>query len=554
MYSSKQNVNILTSLLVRFGIRQAVVCPGSRNAPITHNLHECPEINCHSITDERSAGFHALGMCQILNEPVVVCVTSGTALLNLLPAVAEAYYQHQPLIVVSADRPLPWIGQMDGQTLPQVQALGEFVKKAICLPEPHQEEEYWHCNRLINEALIAAKRDESGPVHINVPIAEPLFEWTEAQLPTERKIEFVAPFQWSDNTKSDDTYIHVLLDALHKATRPLIVIGQMKAGSLSSALISRIENLNYTVLHEPLSIDERASCMDEAMALIENNDYFLPDFILYLGDALVSKRAKRFLRKARQATCWVVNTDGKLYDTFMNLSGVLQAQPAQVLAHISRKGNEQYFNCWKTVRQRALACRESFVPNYSQMQAVRLFEEIAVKLSVSSLFHYANSMAIRLANIYSKHYVYCNRGVNGIEGTLSTAAGCAVVSDQLTYCIIGDLSFFYDQNALWNLNLRGNLRILLLNNGGGGIFHQLPGLEHSAARDTLITAAHHTTAAGICMENAITYHAVHDSTELPTALEYLTMATSDRPILVEVFTDMDEDKQNYQAYYQSLAL
>ena len=168
MYSNKENVNILTSLLVAHGIHHAVVCPGSRNAPIVHNFNECPDIQCYPVTDERSAGFYALGMTQALKEPVVVCVTSGTALLNLYPAVAEAYYQHRPLVVVSADRPQQWIDQLDGQTLPQPDALGRFVKKAVSLPEPHDEDTSWYCNRLINEALI----ERHAPVHINVPITE----------------------------------------------------------------------------------------------------------------------------------------------------------------------------------------------------------------------------------------------------------------------------------------------------------------------------------------------------------------------------------------------
>ncbi len=189
MYSNKENVNILTALLSTFGVRHAVVCPGSRNAAIVHNLNECPEITCIPVTDERSAGFYALGMALGEKLPVIVCVTSGTALLNLAPAVAEAYYQCAPLIVVSADRPPQWIDQLDGQTLPQPDALGRFVRKAVTLPEPHNEEEHWYCNRLVNEALLETLRHGGGPVHINVPITEPLFEFTVEKLPEEREID-----------------------------------------------------------------------------------------------------------------------------------------------------------------------------------------------------------------------------------------------------------------------------------------------------------------------------------------------------------------------------
>lgn len=166
MYSNKENVNILTSLLVAHGVTHAVVCPGSRNAPIVHNFNECPDMECYPITDERSAGFYALGMTQALGQPVAVCVTSGSALLNLAPAVAEAYYQHRPLVVISADRPQQWIDQLDGQTLPQPDALGRFVRKAVSLPEPSNDEQRWYCNRMVNEALL----EKHAPVTSTFPL------------------------------------------------------------------------------------------------------------------------------------------------------------------------------------------------------------------------------------------------------------------------------------------------------------------------------------------------------------------------------------------------
>ena len=188
MFSNKENVNILTALLLKHGVRHAVVCPGSRNSPIVHDLNECEEMNCYPVTDERSAGFYALGMCQTLDQPVVVCVTSGSALLNVAPAAAEAYYQHLPLIIVSADRPIQWIDQLDGQTMNQTGALQNYVRKSVSLPEPHDEEEHWYCNRLVNEALLECRHRGCGPVHINVPITEPLYQYTESALPEERPI------------------------------------------------------------------------------------------------------------------------------------------------------------------------------------------------------------------------------------------------------------------------------------------------------------------------------------------------------------------------------
>ena len=235
MFSDKDNINILTSLLIAHGVRYAVVCPGSRNAPIVHNLASCGQIKCYPVTDERSAGFYALGLCQAVNSPVVVCVTSGTALLNLSPAVAEAFYQNLPLIVVSADRPLQWIDQLDGQTLPQANIFGNFVRKSVNLLEPTDEEHHWYCNRLVNETLIECVKGSCGPVHINVPITEPLYQFNVNVLPTERKIELLSVS--STDEESLKLQLSPLFNSMDKAERPLIIIGQQKpSASLTFAL------------------------------------------------------------------------------------------------------------------------------------------------------------------------------------------------------------------------------------------------------------------------------------------------------------------------------
>ena len=511
MYSNKENVNILTTLLVAHGIRHAVVCPGSRNAPITHNLNECPDITCYPVTDERSAGFYALGMSQALKQPVVVCVTSGTALLNLAPAVAEAYYQHIPLVVISADRPPQWIDQLDGQTLPQSDALGRFVKKAVSLPEPHDEEERWYCNRLVNETLIIG----NAPVHINVPIAEPLFEFSVPELPVERKIERI-PADISAATLSYVTRMFL------QAKRPMLVSGQPM---------------------NPL--------LDEAVYLIGDNPDYVPDFVLYIGGSIVSKRVKRFLRKAKET--WVVNETGEVTDTFMNLTHVVQGDGVAVADHIRftlvmepHPFVQQWDAMLEKIRQQTLA----YEPGYSQMAVVKYFEANVGETTI----HYANSSAIRLANSFAQHPIWCNRGVNGIEGSLSTAAGFSVVSDARVFCVIGDLSFFYDQNALWNQNLRQNFRILLLNNGCGGIFNMLSGLEASPARDNIVAAEHHTSAEGICRQNDIVYLRADGPHDLHRAIDTLLYKESDRPVLLEVFTTADEDEQVLKDYYKSLKL
>ena len=552
MYSNKENVNILTALLVAHGVRHAVCCPGSRNSPIVHNLHACPDITCYPVTDERSAGFYALGMSQYLQEPVVVCVTSGTALLNLAPAVAEAYYQHIPLVVISADRPQAWIDQLDGQTLPQPDALGRFVRKAVSLPEPNSDEERWYCNRLVNEALLETHHHGYGPVQINVPVSEPLFNYTVLELPEERSICLLNP----------RCYKSLLLECVGQfftSQRPMVIIGQMSTEGLIPEDLYAI-SFCAVVLNESLSVGKGGTHFDEVLYAVGDNPDYQPDFVLYFGDTLVSKRVKQWLRNLKDTHIWAVTEDGSIRDTSMQLYGVIEGHPADVIDDLvdsadikAVQSTAEFKKRWDKALAKVNKRVDKYQPAYSQMAAVKCFEEL-LGTAEDEYVHYANSSAIRLANIYACHYVYCNRGVNGIEGSLSTAAGFSVVAENPVFCVIGDLSFFYDQNALWNQNLRGNLRILLLNNGKGGIFNMLKGLEESPARDQFIAAEHHTSAEGICKQNHVTYLKAENMDEMQQGIDTLLYIESDRPVLLEVFTDPAEDERTFRDYYRKLRI
>lgn len=511
-YSSKENVNILTALLVAHGVRHAVVCPGSRNAPIVHNLEVCPDIQCHPLTDERSAGFCALGITDATNQPVVVCVTSGSALLNLAPAVAEAYYRHHPLVVVSADRPPQWIDQLDGQTLPQPDALGRFVAKAVTLPEPTDDETRWYCERLVNEALL----EHRAPVHINIAISEPLFDFSCPSLPAVRGMERIEA-EMPNHVLSHIGRMFML------SKRPMLISGQ--------------------------PFNRR---LDEMVMMVEHDESYVPDLVVYVGLPIVSKRVRKFLRRSKES--WLINETGEVSDPLMNLTKVIVGDPDMVVDHLHfllEQDPHPFVQRWQTLAAKVDEAMSTFDAPFSQLLAVRQLE---MRLSALPMVyrHYANSTAIRLANSFATGALWCNRGVNGIEGSLSTAVGQAMaVSPWPLFCVIGDLSFFYDQNALWNNQLPSNLRILLLNNGGGGIFRLLPGLEQSPARDALVSAAHHTTAAGICQQYGVGYLTAVDADSLTDGLQWLVSA-SDRPLLLEVTTDAAIDEQVMRSYYQTI--
>ena len=545
-YSDKENINILCAVMLGHGITRAVVCPGSRNAPIVHNLNECPQITCYPVTDERSAGFFALGMAEQLGEPVVVCVTSGTALLDLAPAVAEALHRHLSLIAISADRPMAHIGQQMGQTIDQPGALSRFTLKDVNLIEPHDELTRWHCNRLANEAMIAAK--QGGPVHINVPYDEPLFNFTVDSLPQERIIQTGA-------ISPDEMAVFELLKPVKSAEKPMLIIGQLPQGIATRECLESIKS-HIAVLAESLGVDDGGVPFDELLPVIDQDTDYNPDYIIYMGGTLVSKRIKAYLRRLENVPMIQVSEDGEIHDTFGHLTQIIRCDERQVLKALGKLfdgvPSHPFAVLWNEALGKTQAHFETLRPDFSQMLAVKLALQSVQEYGDPFVLHFANSQPVRLANLFAGQHVRCNRGVNGIEGSTSAAAGCAAATDGRVLCVTGDLSFFYDQNALWNSNLRGNLRIMLLNNGGGGIFAQLSGLEASPARDTMIAAGHRTHAEGCCAQHAVEYRAAYGSEDLYSGIAWLIQDDSDRPRLLEVVTDVARDRHVWQQASEAL--
>lgn len=592
MYSNKENVNILTSLLVDHGVRHAVVCPGSRNAAIVNNLNECKKITCYPVTDERSAGFQAMGLSMSVGyKPVVVCVTSGSALLNLYPAVAEAYYQHIPLVVIAADRPAQWIDQLDGQTLPQPDALGKMVRKAVSLPEllggDDQEEIHWYCNRLVNEALLACMGKGKGPVLINVPISEPFYEFPIKKLPKERVIERKVLFEGVPEIGEFDSFCR-------KFKRPLLVVGQLGNDANFDEIFQCC--FDVPVLCEPLAMPAYITLgnitdeMDQDLKLyasfermldqVQDDKRYRPDLVIYVGGQIVSKRLKEYLRSLDDVCQVRFSEETCLEDTFMHLSAIYEypSHYVSILVDAMSQFHDfvPYRDLWMKALAESRAYTDGYAPAYSSMLAIKTFcnvfaeteeylkwgEDLHEKYDsfgeeyvsgvVSSIFA-GNSSTVRLMNLFADRRVYCNRGVNGIEGSLSTAVGFSMNKEEEknVYCVLGDLSFFYDQNALWNQNLRGNLRIIVLNNGGGAIFGKFEGLKQSKARKNLVMACHHVTAEGICQQNHVTYISAHNQKEMKKGIMQLLTEKSERPMLLEVFTDIDKDNQVIEEYYNN---
>lgn len=552
MYSDKKNILQLVALLRAHEIRNVVLCPGSRNTPIIHTLANHPYFTCYSVTDERSAGFFALGLALSSGRPAAVCCTSGTALLNLHPAVAEAFYQQVPLVVISADRPASWIGQMDGQTLPQPNVFGPLVKSSVNLPEIHTSEEEWYCNRLVNEALLELNHHGKGPVHINVPISEPLFQFTAEDLPDVRVITRYQGLNVYDRQYDD------LITRLNGYTKRMMVVGQMNLIYLFERKICKLlykhfawlteHTGNQTVPGIPVkNFDAIIYALPE-----EEQAKLVPDLLITYGGHVVSKRLKQLLRKHLPKEHWHVAADGQVADTFCSLTTVIEMDPFEFLekiAYLLENKPCEYPKRWEQLSKQMAEPDFAF----SEMAAIG---KVLKALPTDAVLHLANSSTVRYAQLFQipdSVEVCCNRGTSGIEGSLSTALGYAWASDKLNFVLIGDLSFFYDMNALWCNHLRGNLRIMLLNNGGGEIFQSLPGLKMEARTHRFVTALHQTKAEGWAQERGFDYTAVHTMEELDAALsDFMQADQQGNPKFMEVFTDKAEDVRLLKEYYHGL--
>ena len=552
MYTDKRNILQLIALLQEHGVTKVVLCPGSRNAPIVHSLSTNPDFICFPATDERSAGFFAIGLALNGGKPVAVCCTSGSALTNLHPAVAEAFYQQVPLIVISADRPAAWIGQMDGQTLPQPDIFNGLVKKSVNLPDIHVEEDAWYCNRLINEALLEVNHHGRGPVHINIPVSEPLFQFTTEFLPDQRVITRYQGLNVYDRDYQE------LIDKLNRYQRRMMVVGQINLIYLFDKRYVKSLYKQFAWLTEHLSnrtipgrgiknFDLALYTMDD-----EIKERMAPDLVITYGGHIVSKRLKEYIRKNPNVEHWHISADGEVVDLFGKLTTVIEMDPFEFLERIAGlldSKTPQFPLLWENY------CKELPQPSftYSAMAAVGA---LLKQLPAECALHLANSSTVRYAELFQFSEtveVCCNRGVNGIEGSLSTAIGYATASDKINFIVIGDLSFFYDMNALWNTTLKPNLRILLLNNGGGGIFNTLPGLEMSGTSHKFITAVHNTSAEGWALERGFRYMKIEEEVGMEENMAIFAQnEMSDKPMLMEVYTNKNRDARILKDYYHSL--
>ncbi len=535
-YSTKLLSQSLVQICDAKEVHQIVISPGSRNAPLTIGFTENTNITNFSIVDERSAAFFALGIAQQTKKPVALICTSGSALLNYYPAIAEAFYSDIPLVVISADRPKELINIGDGQTILQENVFANHILyNANC----KEEDRFLAFNENeINKALNIAI-EQQGPVHINIPLLEPLYETVEELQvnPT------IIPVNVSKNLFNEE--LESFAEQWNTAKKKLVLIGVLSPNSIEQNLIDQLaEDESVIVFTETTSNIHHENifpAIDQLIASLEDDDFrdLQPDILITFGGMIVSKKIKTFLRKYSLQQHWHVDSK-KAYDTYFCLKYHFKTTPNEFLKRflaITKEVKSDFQKDWLKVKQHRLNRHSNYVDEipYSDF---KVFSEIVNVLPKSIQLQLSNSATVRYAQLFEidkSIEIFCNRGTSGIDGCTSTAIGAAYASDKPTVFITGDLSFLYDSNALWNNYTPSNFKIIVINNGGGGIFRILPGDKKSKKFDTFFETKHQLNASHLAKMFGFDYVYVNKESELKSSLNTF-FNTSEKPSLLEIFT------------------
>ncbi|AXT49897.1 2-succinyl-5-enolpyruvyl-6-hydroxy-3-cyclohexene-1-carboxylic-acid synthase [Aquimarina sp. BL5] len=553
LYSKIPLSQTVVALCEAKGIHHIVISPGSRNAPLTIGFTENPDMNCYSIVDERCAAFFALGIAQQIKKPVALVCTSGSALLNYYPAISEAFYSDIPLVVLSADRPIERIDIGDGQTIRQKNVFENHILYSANLyseivPETEindlkikqkQHEAQKHNEREINLALNASIENR-GPVHINVPFYEPLYDTIEQPTISPKNI----PVEYLEHRISDALRSSMLIE-WNKAKRKIILIGVNAPNSIERRWIDHFaKDSSVLVLTETTSNihhDTHVNCIDQLITSLNEEEFraLQPEILLTFGGMVVSKRIKAFFRNYQPKVHWHID-EKKAYDTYFCLTEHIKMNPNSFFSDFlpdTEALQNDYKSFWISLRNQRRVRHAEYLERID-FTDLKVFETLFNHIPDDQMIQLSNSSTVRYAQLFSLNpsfKVYCNRGTSGIDGSTSTAIGAAVASGVPTTLITGDLSFFYDSNGLWNDNIPANFKIILINNSGGGIFRILPGKSETDNFSTYFETKHKLTAQQLCSMFSVKYTQTNGIIGLLKGIENLYF-NNDSPQLLEVFT------------------
>lgn len=481
--TDKTGCKILVELLVQKGIKRVVLSPGSRNAPLIIAFAREPHIEHFVVLDERSAAFIALGMVQQSGNPVVLVCTSGTALLNYAPAVAEAFYQHLPLIVISADRPEEWIDQNDSQTIRQRDVFRNYVKASYSFPtEINCNDEHWYINRMINEAINLSQDGLPGPVHINIPLREPLYRVKNYENPElERTVNTLYAEQ--------QIGVEMMTELVNTIANYKKVMVLASFGAPDMTLNKSLEEIagccNVIVLTETvanLSSHKFIQTIDRVLSVMTQDEKksLAPELLITFGGSLISKMVKTWLRNYPPIEHWHISPSNHIVDTMQYLTRHIAVQPCGFWRQLSgciKDGKSNYAELWQSLKLRATYSHSKYIDTIPWCD-LKAFSQLFPAIPEGAALQLSNSTPVRYAQLFEYKQmkrVDCNRGTSGIDGATSTAVGASWVNEEMTIFITGDMGFLYDSNALWSHYVTPKLKIVVMCNDGGGIFRFIQG-------------------------------------------------------------------------------
>ncbi|RXP44849.1 2-succinyl-5-enolpyruvyl-6-hydroxy-3-cyclohexene-1-carboxylic-acid synthase [Lutibacter sp. HS1-25] len=551
MYPKNELAQLLIASFVAHNIEHVVISPGSRNAPLTIGFSNHPSIKTYSVVDERCAAFFALGMAQQLQKPVAVVCTSGSALLNYYPAIAEAFYSNIPLIVVSADRPAHLIDVGDGQTIRQDNVFENHILTAINLNETYAVKS--SVIEMIDETITVSKL-QKGPVHINIPFDEPLYETTSDILVLDEVLDEV------EEIPLDVDELQQYANVWNSAAKKIVLVGEHYPSDLLQIQLTHLtKDPSVLVLVENtanVSHDKFINSIDKLIFPLEDAELtqFQPVILLTLGGLIVSKKIKQHLRKFKPTLHWHVDSK-RAFDTFFCLKHHFKISPELFFSQfffLTKPFESNFQQFWLSKKAIRLQKHQQYIEN-CVFSDLKVFDVLLKSIPENSQLQISNSSIIRYSQLFDikkSLQVFCNRGTSGIDGSTSTAIGAAVVSAKKTVFITGDISFFYDSNALWNNYMPSDFRIILVNNGGGGIFRFIPGPKQSESLDYFETP-HKLTAEHLCKMYKFEYKSAHDLISLKNQLSDFYNESS-FPKLLEIFTPREENDLILKAYFNNL--
>lgn len=537
-----------------YNIKHIVISPGSRNAPLTIGFYEDDFFECYSIVDERCAAFFALGIAQQTKQTVAIVCTSGSALLNYYPAISEAFYSDIPLAILSADRPESKIDIGDGQTIRQTNVFTNHILYETQLSEDNSQ--LFYNEEEINTALTIAA-SKNGPVHINIPFEEPLYELTDELSVFPEKI---SQFPTSELDHKDLSFF---IEAWNLAKKKMVLIGVNHPDTIPQEFIDWLANdssvIVFTETTSNLHNDNFFPGIDKIIAPIAGIESEIkklqPELLLTLGGMIISKKIKAFLRSYQPKYHFHIDKK-KAYNTFFCLKDHFKVTAVTFYKRVSNlvsNVDSDYRNDWLKLQSQRRIRHAKYISKlpFSDFLA---YHQILNSIPDFYNLQLSNSSTIRYTQLFDLNKtlkVFCNRGTSGIDGSTSTAIGAAVISKEPTLFISGDLSFFYDSNALWNAYIPNNFRIILMNNQGGGIFRILPGPKDTKNFDTFFETKHSLNAKSLCDMYAIDYQQAADQETLNNCLQDF-YTTSDKPKLLEVFTPRTLNDKILIDYFVSL--